>query len=405
MKYQKLKAISLNIVSGGTPLRSNFSYYEGGTIPWLKTGDIKKGFIYDVDEYITELGLENSSAKLLPKNTIIIAMYGDGGTAGSVGINKIPLATNQACCNCIIDSQKADYLYVYYYLKGSYTHLVNLKSGGSQQNLNSKTLKDFEIWLPELPIQKKISAILFAYDDLIENNKKRIQILENMAEELYKEWFVRFRFPNYENTEFEKGVPKDWTYVNLLELADITYGYAFDSTKFNNERIGRKIIRIRNIPISRSSDYTDEVPHDKYLIQTGDLLVGMDGDFHMNRWFDEESYLVQRSCRIKSKHNIHSAYIRQAIKAPIHFFQSTILGATVGHLGAKHLNSIEILMPSSNHENLFSELNRLDKLSLNLELQNRKLEVMRDNLLPRLISGKLSVESLDIQFPPSMKEQ
>lgn len=297
----------------------------------------------------------------------------------------------------------------FYYLTKTifFKHHVESRARGSanQVRMAIGELKRFNFNYPDIQTQKKVAAILSAYDDLIENNKKRIQILENMAEELYKEWFVRFRFPNWENTEFEKGVPEDWTYVNLLELADITYGYAFDSIKFNTESIGRKIIRIRNIPISRSSDYTDEVPHDKYLIQTGDLLVGMDGDFHMNRWFDEESYLVQRSCRIKSKLNIHSAYIRQAIKAPIHFFQSTILGATVGHLGAKHLNSIEILMPSSNHENLFSELNQLDKLSLNLELQNRKLEVMRDNLLPRLISGKLSVENLDIQFPTSMQEQ
>lgn len=369
----------------------------------INSGSINKA----VANYISEEKFSEIKKGRIKRGDLLLTTRGNGvGNVAYVNTNELGLINAQMLI-LRTNEQEISSKFLFYYFSSTtlYSYIQNFASGSAQPQIPIRDLKKIPVFLPSLKIQEKIAVILSAYDDLIENNKKRIQILENMAEELYKEWFVRFRFPNYENTELEKGVPKDWTYVNLLELADITYGYAFDSTKFNTERIGRKIIRIRNIPISRSSDYTDEVPHDKYLIQTGDLLVGMDGDFHMNRWFDEESYLVQRSCRIKSKLNIHSAYIRQAIKAPIHFFQSTILGATVGHLGAKHLNSIEILMPSSNHENLFSELNRLDKLSLNLELQNRKLEVMRDNLLPRLISGKLSVENLDIQFPPSMQEQ
>ena len=99
MSLQKLESICSNITSGGTPSRANLNYWEGGTIPWLKTGDIKKNFIYEVDEYITNAGLESSSAKIIPINSLLIAMYGDGNTAGNVAINKIRLATNQACCN------------------------------------------------------------------------------------------------------------------------------------------------------------------------------------------------------------------------------------------------------------------------------------------------------------------
>ena len=93
----KLGNLCIKVSSGGTPLRSISEYYENGTIPWLKTGEVKKGVIYDTEEKITESGLENSSTKLIPANSVIVAMYGDGDTAGNVAINKIPLATNQAC--------------------------------------------------------------------------------------------------------------------------------------------------------------------------------------------------------------------------------------------------------------------------------------------------------------------
>ena len=126
-----IESICERVVSGETPLRSHPEYYEEGTIPWMKTGDVKKNFISLVEEAITPQGLENSSAKLILKNSVIVAMYGDGNTAGNVAVNKIDLATNQACCNLIVDSRLSHYLYVYYYLKGSYSNLVGLKLGGS----------------------------------------------------------------------------------------------------------------------------------------------------------------------------------------------------------------------------------------------------------------------------------
>ncbi|WP_419224715.1 restriction endonuclease subunit S [Acinetobacter sp. A2] len=401
------KEASLQTGPFGTQLKAS-EYVEFGT-PVINVRNIGFGDIRaDNLEYITDFKAEQLKNHILFKGDIVFGRKGAVERHSYIQDEQVGWVQGSDCLRLRLNTQEVDSRFLSYYFKTQphqdWMHAL-CAFGATMASLNQDIVRRILFPCPSIPVQRKIVAILSTYDDLIENNKKRIQILENMAEELYKEWFVRFRFPNWENTEFEKGVPKDWTYVNLLELADITYGYAFDSSKFNTEGIGKKIIRIRNIPISRSSDYTDEVPHDKYLIQTGDFLVGMDGDFHMNRWFDEESYLVQRSCRIKSKLNIHSAYIRQAIKAPIHFFQSTILGATVGHLGAKHLNSIEILIPNSEHESLFLELNRLDELILNLELQNRKLEVMRDSLLPRLISGKLSVENLDIHFPPSMQEQ
>lgn len=136
------------VTSGGTPLASNADFYVNGKIPWMKTAEIHKGYVYQTDTFITEAGLKNSSAKLIPVNSIIVAMYGDGGTAGRVAINKIPLCTNQACCNLVIDAKVADYLFVFYTLKANYQNLVNLKLGGSQQNLSAGVIKAFKIPLP-----------------------------------------------------------------------------------------------------------------------------------------------------------------------------------------------------------------------------------------------------------------
>lgn len=207
-KTTRLGDLCSHVTSGGTPLRSVREYYEGGTIPWLKTGEVKKGYVWEAEEYITERGLSASSAKLIPADSLIVAMYGDGNTAGNVAINKVPLATNQACCNFTLNPKVADYRYVYHYLKGSYSNLVGLKLGGSQQNLNAATLKAFPINMPSLETQQKIAAILSAYDDLIANNQRRITLLERMAEDIYREWFVRLRFPGHKQAKFEKGVPQ-----------------------------------------------------------------------------------------------------------------------------------------------------------------------------------------------------
>ena len=152
------------ITSGGTPNSKISEYYSGGCIPWLKTKEVQNRRVYSTETYITESGLNSSSAKLIPANSVIIAMYGDGNTAGKVAINKIPLTTNQACCNLILNKEDVDYEFVFYNLLGRYDELVALKTGSGQQNLNLATIKNMEISIPNLKTQKKISKILSDYD-------------------------------------------------------------------------------------------------------------------------------------------------------------------------------------------------------------------------------------------------
>jgi type I restriction enzyme S subunit len=168
-KRVKISDLSLNICSGGTP-KSTCTEYYGGDIPWLNTKEINFNRIYSTEKNISNEGLSNSSAKWIEKNSIIVAMY--GATAGKVAIVKIPLTTNQACCNVTINPNKADYRFVYYALYNDYQRLASLANGGAQQNLNAQRIKDFDIPFPEISVQRIIADILSSLDDKIELNRR-----------------------------------------------------------------------------------------------------------------------------------------------------------------------------------------------------------------------------------------
>ena len=170
MKNGKISDVCSSVYSGGTPNKKHNEYYAGGRIPWLNTSEIKFNRIYATEKFITDEGYLASAAKWVPANAVIVAMY--GATAARVAISKIPLTTNQACCNLIIDDSKADYRYVYYWLCSRYTQLAGLANGGAQQNLNAGQIKNFPIALPDIDVQRKIADLLSAFDDKIEVNNE-----------------------------------------------------------------------------------------------------------------------------------------------------------------------------------------------------------------------------------------
>lgn len=157
-----LGEIAIKISSGGTPNTGVSTYYKGN-IPWLRTQEVGSGDIWDTGIKITELGLKNSSAKIIPKNCVIVAMY--GATVGKIGINKIPLCTNQACANIQLDEEVAHYRYVYHYLLSQYEFIKSL-GAGSQTNINAQIVKKLQIPIPPLSVQKEIVRILDAFTEL-----------------------------------------------------------------------------------------------------------------------------------------------------------------------------------------------------------------------------------------------
>ena len=186
-KEYKLGEICTKITSGGTPKTSEASYYDGN-IPWLNTKEVNFNRIEKTEKYITEEGYNNSSAKWIPKGSVIIAMY--GATAAKVAYSLIDLTTNQACCNLIIDNDIADSQFVYYYIQSSYEELLNLACGAAQQNLNVGVIANFQILLPPLEEQIRIASILSSLDDKIDLLHRENTTLEAMAETLFRQWFI-----------------------------------------------------------------------------------------------------------------------------------------------------------------------------------------------------------------------
>lgn len=269
--------------------------------------------------------------------------------------------------------------------------IANTSTGATVHHTSPKKIYDYDLEVPPLPIQHRIATILSRYDSLIENYQKQIKLLEEAAQRLYKEWFIDLRFPGHENTKIVDDVPEGWEKKKLIELVDVQYGYAFDGKLFNNIGEGMPILRIRNIPDGITSDYTTEEASKNYIVHNGDIVVGMDGIFHINSWNGDDAYLVQRACSFRPKEECVKGVIFQAIQEPIKFFEKTLVGATVAHLGKKHIDSIELCIPK-NFE-LYKPFSKFYNQRQGLLSQIRLLTEARDRLLPKLMSGEINVES------------
>ena len=189
--WKTLGEVAIKIYSGGTP-KTTVSEYYNGEIPWLRTQELGYGEIWDTSIKITKEAVKNSSAKWIPKDCVIIAMY--GATVGRVGINKIPLTTNQACANIEVNEEIANYKYVYYCLLNQYEYIKSL-GAGSQTNINAQIVKSFKIPLPPLEEQQRIATILDKFDTLVNSISEGLPkeiTLRRKQYEYYREQLLRF---------------------------------------------------------------------------------------------------------------------------------------------------------------------------------------------------------------------
>jgi len=185
--YYPLKEIT-TVCSGGTPNRDNKAYWEFGTIPWVKTTELKNNRLTHVEEFITELGLEESSAKLVPSDTVLVAMYGQGKTRGMTGYLEIEATTNQACA-CILPTNKMNMIYLWKYFELSYDKLRELAKGGNQPNLNCTMIKDFNILVPPIELQNQFANFVQQVDKSREAVKKSLEKTQQLYDSLMQEYF------------------------------------------------------------------------------------------------------------------------------------------------------------------------------------------------------------------------
>ena len=292
------------------------------------------------------------------------------------------------------DTKQYDTRYLFYSIGLKLSLMQNNAAGTATRFLTQPILDNINIEHRPLPIQQKIASMLSTYDNLIQNYKKQIEDLQTCASELYKEWFVRFRFPGYKTTQFENGIPVGWKVEKLFDIANIIYGYPFNSDEFCSDSSLRPVVRIRDILDNHTDTYTSESCDEKYLINPNEMLIGMDGIFHMTLWTGEKAYQNQRTVRIISKKkNLNNYFLYFALYPQIKALEQMIVGTTVAHLGDKHLKKITVLLPDETLlKKSFERLEPIMNRIYSLQQQITNLTQQRDLLLPRLMSGKLEVE-------------
>ena len=391
----QIQEICTRLCSGGTP-KSTVEEYYGGTIPWLNTKEVNFNRIHSTEKNITEKGLRNSSAKWIDENAVIVAMY--GATAGKSAISKIPLTTNQACCNLNIDPNKADYRFVYYALYNDYNRLASLANGGAQQNLNAMQIKEFDIPYPSLEEQTAIADFLSALDDKIEINRQINDNLEQQAQALYKSWFVDFEpFKDGEFIESELGqIPEGWQCI--------PFSMFVSESKAKTGKIGIKEYSVTNNGIfPRDAKYNKSLSQSSTknkLILYGDLVFGMSRDILNWGVMQEEQGGVSSAYTVYNINSgiVNSTYLELFIKSRIHLFSDLIRPAAREGQGIDKsvLQTKVLLCPPQEVLDTFWPLYN----SVTNQIQRTTTEInflgdVRDTLLPKLMSGELKINEID----------
>ena len=359
----------------------------------LRIQDISQSKNFDEWGY-TETTLNDYKNFKLKKNDILIAR-----TGATVGVSYFVKEDCEAVFNNgtirlrLKDSVNSQFIYYLFQTKEFKQYIENVSCVSTQPNLKVENLLRFEIPNIDKTLQDKIVNVLSKYDDMIENNENRINILESIAEGLYKEWFVRFRFPGHEQALFKSGIPEDWEIMKFKDLAEIIYGYSFNSDLFTESQTDIPVVRIRDIPNGETKTYTSENCADKYIIKDNDILIGMDGIFHMCVWKNGKAYLNQRNLIVRSKNkNVSQLYLFYSLFPQIKYWEQAIAGTTVAHLGDKHINRINIIVPDDDILKMFNSIvEPIMKEICIIWKQNQIYKEQKSNLLPRLISNKIDM--------------
>jgi len=281
-----------------------------------------------------------------------------------------------------------------------FKQFVTIHAGGSAQpHANAPVLKNFELFLPDAKTQTEIVDVLSAYDDLIENNTRRIQILEQLAQAIYTEWFVNFRFPGHEkekmidsDTDFGK-IPEGWEVAKVGDIAEFMNGYAFKPRHLG--MIGLPVIKIpelRSGVLSKTPRNSGESIPKKYFIKNGDILFSWSATLLVNIWNSGEGLLNQHLFKVTPKADYLYSFIFYFLANQIEKYRSHAVGATMQHLRRDVVINANVLLPNKDllikFENIVLDI--LKERSI-LIIENQNLRQTRDLLLPKLVTGEIRV--------------
>ena len=400
--------------NGGTPRRSVSKYWENGTIPWLKTGEINNSPILDNSEYITEEGLKKSSAKVLPINSVIMALYGKG-TAGRVGLLKFEATTNQACCAMICkDRIKSEYLY--YYLLSIQPQIELLANGSVQQNLSKEILADYDINVPKnYQDLKNIVWILKNIDQKIENNKSINKNLEQLSQILFKKWLIDFDLKNefsisepFKESNLGK-IPESWEIKTIGDLSDVKgrigwRGYTTNDLVDDGPWVvGGKEITSGFIDFNSAKHLTREKYEEspEIMLKDKDLIIAKTGTIGPIAMFYEiygDATLNPNVGLIRSK-MIAPALLLTFFKTPRaqYYLNEFTTSSVQPAINQTTIKQLEVAIPSDKQllEKIGNKFEEINLLQFNLNEEIKKLQKLRDTLLPKLMSGEIDVSEVN----------
>lgn len=280
------------------------------------------------------------------------------------------------------DENVLDRLFLKHFLSSNVfkAQAQSVASGSVLRHFGPSHLKKMEILLPDIKSQRNIGKFLDDIDQKIELNQRMNETLEQMGQALFKRYFI-------DNPEAEK-----WNKVSIYNFADVVYGAPFSSELFNEDYQGRPLIRIRDLKTQEPGFWTTEKHPKGALVKPGDIVVGMDAEFQPVVWASNTAWMNQRVCKFAPKHGTSHAFILEAIKPWLNFFEREKTGTTVIHLGKSDIDTFSIKNPDKKTLNEFTRLaSPLYSLCIKNSLNIRALSALRDSLLPRLISGKIEV--------------
>ena len=378
----------VSFASGGTPSKKRDGYW-GGTIPWISAKTLKTENIDTSDLFITEEGLKAGS-KIAPKGSILLL------TRGSGLFNGIPIARvekdvafNQDI-KCLDSYGEVENEFIFYWLLSQKDYLM-AKVGVTGIGAGKFDL-DFlqKLMIPSERERKSIVGFANSISEKIRCNAKVNDNLLEQMQALYKSWFVDYR-------PFGGVMPTSWTQTGIYSLANIIYGAPFASKQFNTEGNGRPIIRIRDLKDQQFATYTTEVHPKGYLLHPGDIVVGMDGEFRPYIWGNDEAWLNQRVCVFENKRPNGKAFLYFTIKPLLFAIEQTQVATTVIHIGKKDFDAFEIMLPDTELLDAFDVITTpmVEQIVSN-SIENKRLAIMRDALLPKLMSGEINVSNIQL---------
>jgi len=398
-KQIKLRDIG-TIITGNTPPTAERNYY-GNEYMFIKPTDITEGVrhVENTEEKFSNLGFERYKKSLLPVNTPCVVTIGSLGK--KLCLTKEPSFTNQAI-NAIKMNKGNDGRFIYYTMKIILPMVKHLSSGtaSGRENVSKSSFGNIKINIPPLPTQQKIAEILSAYDDLIENNNRRIELLEQAAQELYKEWFVRFRFPGYETANFTKGIPDGWEVKRLYEFGQIETGKTPPTVDTDN--YGGEIMFIKTPDMHGQAfviDTEEKLTEKGHKTQPRKLLpansicvscIGTGGVVAINA---EPAHTNQQINSIIPRDINYLEWLYftcKELKPTIELFGAT--GATMTNLSKGKFERLKVICPDETLIYSFCEnVAPMIKVIKTLQIKNQNLIKQRDLLLPRLMTGNLEV--------------